>query len=174
MREEKMRKTLCLFALGAVAIGVLATRAGSQAKPARGFDRLKTLVGTWESASPQGGILTNTIRLVSNGSALEETFQSSEDDQMVTLYTADGDRLALTHYCAAGNQPRMETLAITGDPKEFDFSFTGITNLMNPNSGHMHHLVIQIADQDHFTEQWTWRENGKDRIHTIHFTRRKS
>jgi hypothetical protein len=93
---------------------------------------------------------------------------------MVTLYTADGNRLALTHYCSAGNQPRMETMAITGDPKEFDFSFTGITNLMNPNTGHMHHLVIQIADQDHFTEQWTWRENGKDRIHTIHFTRKKS
>jgi hypothetical protein len=169
-----MRKTLYLFVLGAIVIGLFAARAWSQAKPARGFDRLKTLVGTWESANPQGGNLTNTIRLVSNGSALEETFQSSEDDQMVTLYTADGDRLALTHYCAAGNQPRMETLAITGDPKEFDFSFTGITNLMNPNSGHMHHLLIQIADQDHFTEQWTWRENGKDRIHTIQFTRRKS
>ncbi len=169
-----MRKTICLFALGAITIGLFATRASSQAKPAHGFDRLKTLVGTWESANPPGGALTNTIRLVSNGSALEETFQSSEDDQMVTLYTADGDRLAMTHYCAAGNQPRMETLAVTGDPKEFDFSFTGITNLMNPNAGHMHHLVIQIADQDHFTEQWTWRENGKDRIHTIHFTRRKS
>jgi hypothetical protein len=169
-----MRKIICLFALGAIVIGLFAAPAGSQTNPARGFDRLKTLVGTWESANPPGGILTNTIRLVSNGSALEETFQSSEDDQMVTLYTADGDRLALTHYCAAGNQPRMETLAITGDPKEFDFSFTGITNLMNSNSGHMHHLVIQIADQDHFTEQWTWRENGKDQTHTIHFTRRKS
>jgi hypothetical protein len=169
-----MRKAIYLLALGAIAIGLFAASAGSPANPARGFDRLKTLVGTWESAGPQGGILTNTIRLVSNGTALEEIFQSSEDDQMVTLYTADGDRLAMTHYCAAGNQPRMETPAITGDPKEFDFSFTGITSLMNSNSGHMHHLVIQITDQDHFTEQWTWRENGKDRIHTIHFTRKKS
>jgi hypothetical protein len=112
--------------------------------------------------------------LVSNGTALEEIFQSSEDDQMVTLYTADGNRLAMTHYCAAGNQPRMETGVITGDTKEFDFSFTGITNLMSPNAGHMHHLVIQIADRDHFTEQWTWRENGKDRTTTIQFTRNKS
>jgi hypothetical protein len=169
-----MRKAICLFALGAIVIGLFATRARSQAKPAHGFDRLKTLVGTWKSASPPGGALTNTIRLVSNGSALEEIFQSSEDDQMVTLYTADGNRLALTHYCAAGNQPRMETLAITGDPKEFDFSLTGITNLTNPNSGHMRHLLIQIADQDHFTEQWTWRENGKERTNTLHFKRSKS
>jgi len=174
LEEEKMRKILCLFALGAVAIGWLATRAGSQVKPASGFDRLKTLVGTWQAAGPQGRTLTNTMRLVSNGTALEEMSQSSEHDQMVTLYTADGDRLAMTHYCTAGNQPRMETLAITGDAKEFDFSFKGITNLMNPNAGHMHHLVIQIADEDHFTEQWTWRENGKDLIHMIHFTRNKS
>jgi hypothetical protein len=169
-----MRKAIYLLVLGAMAIGWFASRAGSQAKPASGFDRLKTLVGTWEAASPHGGTLTNTIRLVSNGTALEEIFQSKEDDQMVTLYTADGHRLAMTHYCAAGNQPRMETPAVTGEQKEFDFSFTGITNLMRPNSGHMRHLLIQIADQDHFTEQWTWRENGKDRITTIHFRRRKS
>jgi hypothetical protein len=169
-----MRKRICLFALGVIAIGLFAARARSQVKPASGFDRLKTLVGTWQAAAPKGGTLTNTIRLVSNGSALEEIFQSSEDDQMVTLYTADGNRLAMTHYCAAGNQPRMETLAITGAAKEFDFSFKGITNLMNLNAGHMHHLVIQIADQDHFTEQWTWRENGKDRTETIQFTRSKS
>jgi hypothetical protein len=166
-----MRKAIHLLALGAIAIGGFAARAGAQAKPTSGFDRLKTLVGTWEAAAPQGGTLTNTIRLVSNGTALEETFQSAEADQMVTLYTADGNRLAMTHYCAAGNQPRMETLAVTGDQKEFDFSFTGITNLTNPNSGHMRHLLIQIADQDHFTEQWTWRENGKDRITTIRFRR---
>jgi hypothetical protein len=131
-------------------------------------------VGTWEAAAPQGGTMTNTIRLVSNGTALEETFQSAEDNQMVTLYTADGNRLAMTHYCSAGNQPRMETFAVTGDQNEFDFSFTGITNLTSPNAGHMRHLVIQIADQDHFTEHWTWRENGKDRITTIHFRRTKS
>jgi hypothetical protein len=38
----------------------------------------------------------------------------------------------------------------------------------------MQHLLIQIVDQDHFTEQWTWRENGKDRTTTIHFSRSKS
>ena len=169
-----MRKSLCLVASGVMAIGLFAARAGSQAKPAHAFDRLKTLVGTWEAASPDGGALANTIRLVSNGTALEETFQSFTDEQMVTLYTADGNRLALTHYCAAGNQPRMETDAITGDQRKFDFSFAGITNLMNSNSGHMHHLVIQIADRDHFTEEWTWRENGNERTTAIHFARRKS
>ena len=169
-----MRKMICLFFLGVIAVGLYAAHAWSQAMPTSGFDRLKTLVGTWEAAAPKGGTLTNIIRLVSNGTALEETFQSSEADQMVTLYTPDGNRLAMTHYCAAGNQPHMESPAVTGDQKEFDFSLTGITNLANPNAGHMRHLVIQIADQDHFTEHWTWRENGKDQTTTIHFSRSKS
>jgi hypothetical protein len=169
-----MRKGIYLLVTGVIAMGWFAGRAGSQAQPASGFDRLKTLVGTWEATGPQGRPLTNTIRVVSNGTALEESFQSVEADQMVTLYTPDGSRLAMTHYCAAGNQPRMETPAVTGDQKEFDFSLTGITNLANPNAGHMRHLVIQIADQDHFTEKWTWREKGKDETHTIHFKRTKA
>jgi hypothetical protein len=167
-----MRKTFYLLAVGFIAIGLSAGRAWPQAEPLSGFDRLKTLVGTWEAATPKGGTLTNSIRLVSNGTALEEKFQSAEDNQMVTLYTADGNRLAMTHYCAVGNQPRMETPALTPGQKEFDFSFTGITNLTDSNSGHMHHLVIQVEDGDHFTEQWTWRENGKDNTTALHFARR--
>ena len=169
-----MRKAICLSVLGVVSIGWFAGRARSQAQPMSGFDRLKTLVGTWEAPNPQGKTLTSTIRLVSNGTALEETFQSTEDDQMVTLYTPNGKGLAMTHYCAAGNQPRMETPAVTGDQKEFEFSLTGITNLANPNAGHMRHLLIQVADQDHFTEKWTWRENGKDLVRTLHFKRTKT
>ena len=166
-----MRKTIYLLALGIIAMGWSAGRARSQAQPLSGFDRLKTLAGTWEAREPQGKTVTNTIRLVSNGTALEETIQSAEDDQMVTLYTPSGKGLAMTHYCAAGNQPRMEAPAITGDQKEFEFSLTGITNLANPNAGHMRHLLIQVGDQDHYTEKWTWRENGKDVVRTIHFKR---
>ena len=169
-----MRRPAELLLLVVLATLGGASSAPAQAKPVSGFDRLKTLVGTWEASTPEHSTLTNTIRLVSNGTALEETFQSSEADQMVTLYTPDGSRLAMTHYCAAGNQPRMETPAVTGDQKEFHFDFTGITNLTNPHAGHMQRLVIQITDPEHFTEIWTWRENGQEREHTIHFTRTKS
>jgi hypothetical protein len=115
----------------------------------------------------------NTIRLVSNGTALEETFQSSEDNQMVTLYTPDGNRVALTHYCSMGNQPRMETPALIANQSVFDFSFTGATNLANTADAHMHHMVLQIADRDHFTEAWAFTEKGKQRTETLHFTRKK-
>jgi hypothetical protein len=171
-----MRKGIYLFALVILAMGWYAGRARAQAQTplVSGFDSLKSLAGTWEAREPQGKTVTNIIRLVSNGTALEETSESSGEDQMVTLYTPNGKGLAMTHYCAAGNQPRMEAPAITGDQKDFDFSLTGITNLANPNAGHMRHLLIQVADQDHFTEKWTWRENGKDVVRTIHFKRTKT
>jgi len=169
-----MRKATSLLAFVIITMAGFAARGNSQAQPGSAFDHLKALVGTWEAPGQEGKTVTNTIRLVSNGTALEETIQSAEDDQMVTLYTPNGNRLAMTHYCAAGNQPHMESPPVTGDQKEYDFSLTSITNLANPGAGHMRHLLIQIADQDHFTEKWTWRENGKDMVHTIHFKRTKS
>src|SRR6202167_2016632 len=104
-----MKKAISMFAVAALAAGVFAVQAGSQANPAGGFDRLTTLVGEW-NVTPEGGkTFTSTIRYVSNSTALEETFDGEKHIQMVTLYTADGDRVALTHFCSMGNQPRMET-----------------------------------------------------------------
>src|SRR6202050_188088 len=90
-----MKKAISMFAVAALAAGVFAAQAGSQAKPAGGVGRLTTLVGEW-NATPEGGkTFISTIRFVSNGTALEETFDDGEKhNQMVTLYTADGDRLA--------------------------------------------------------------------------------
>ncbi len=34
-------------------------------------------------------------------------------------------------------------------------------------------LTLQIVDDDHFTEQWTWRENGKDKTETFRFSHKK-
>ena len=147
--------------------------AGAAAPPAPGFDRMKTLVGTWEGDGPEGA-LTTTIRLVSNGTAIEEIFQNGKDDQMVTLYTPDGNRLALTHYCSAGNQPRMETSAVSAADKEYVFSYVGITNLASPDAAHMQGLVLRIADAEHFSEQWTWRDKGQDKASVFHFTRKKA
>jgi hypothetical protein len=144
-----------------------------QTKSPGGFDRLKTLVGNWEAAGDDGKPFTSSFRLVSNDTALEETFQNSKDNQMVTLYTPDGSRVALTHYCSAGNQPRMESPAVTATSDEFVFAFTGATNLASPEDMHMHRMVLQIDDADHFSETWTMRAKGQDIKQTFSFTRKK-
>ena len=147
-----MKKAISMFAAAVLASGIFAAQAGSQAKPAGGFDRLKTLVGEW-NATPEGGkTFTSTIRFVSNSTALEETFDGEKHIQMVTLYTPDGNRVALTHFCSMGNQPRMETPGVTGDSNEFAFAFTGATNLASTDDAHMHQLTLKIDDSDHFSE----------------------
>lgn len=152
---------------------LLASPAYPQSKGNAGFDKLKSLVGNWEGATPKGEKFTTSWRLVSNGTALEETSNGPEDTQMVTLYTPDGARLAMTHYCAAGNQPHMETGSAAGNQKEYDFSFVSATNLSSPSAGHMQRLVVQLQDNDHFTETWTWREGDKTHDETFHFTRQR-
>ncbi|HKN62273.1 MAG TPA: hypothetical protein VJW93_13920 [Candidatus Acidoferrales bacterium] len=168
-----MKGAICTVAAAILAMGVLAMRAGSQAKAAGGFDQLRTLIGAWEATSGDGEKFTTTIRAVSNGTALEETFNNSKDSEMVTLYTPDGNKVALTHYCSMGNQPRMETSAVGSNAKQFDFAYIGATNLASESDVHMHHVLLQIADGDHFSETWTMLANGKEMNETFHFVRKK-
>lgn len=168
-----MKKTALILAVAAVAVGLCVLRTESQAK-ATSIDRLKPLAGDWTASSPTGEPFTNKIRIVSNGTAVEEMLQSTGHDQMVTMYTPDGNKVALTHYCSMGNQPHMETPAVTQEEAIFDFSFSGATNLTDAKEPHMHHLVLRIADNDHFTETWTMQANGKEQSETFQFTRKKS
>lgn len=165
--------TRTYLALSAIGTMLMASQGVAQTKPATAFDNLKGLVGTWEGSSPKGGGLTNSIHLVSDGTAVEESFQSEQHQAMVTLYSADGDRIAMTHYCSIGNQPRMETSSVDANAKRFAFDFVGATNLKDPGDMHMHHLVLEVKDPDHFTETWTMAMNGKEMESKIDFVRKK-
>lgn len=132
------------------------------------------LAGTWEADSPAGGKLTNTIALVSKGTAIEETIGTPEDNE-VSLYTRDFGRIAMTHYCAltaSGNQPRLETGVTVAGRDEFLFSFVSATNLATPGDAHMRRMVLRLKDASHFSEVWTKREKGKDTVFTLNFVRK--
>jgi hypothetical protein len=73
----------------------------------------------------------------------------------------DGDRLLMTHYCGAGNQPRMKA-TLAPDSKSIAFDFLDATNLASADAGHMHHVVFSIPDADHHTEEWTFLDHGKE------------
>jgi hypothetical protein len=168
-----MRKMIVISAAAIVALGAIASRVGSQPAPSNAFDRLKTLVGEWHGTDPTGKQVEDTIRLVSNNTALEETFQSDKDNQMVTMYTPEGNRLTLTHYCSKGNQPRLQTPAVTASSNEFAFAFTGAASLASNDDMHMHGMTLKIEDNDHFSEIWTLMANGKEQTETFHLTRKK-
>ena len=127
------------------------------------FEKLKTLAGEWEGTHGAAGKWAKaSYTLTSDGTVLMERLLEQGGHEMVTTYHMDNGRLLMTHYCAAGNQPRMQAAGLEPDGKRIRFAFRDVTNLANPNAGHMRALEITLIDANHLTQAWTWRENGKD------------
>ena len=139
------------------------------------FEKLKTLAGEWSAKTKDGQPVRVSYKLVSNGSSLIEMLSMGKGEgDMVTVYHLDGDKLMMTHYCSANNQPRMKAQPVSGEVKSLTFSFLDATNLAPPDSGHMHRLVVAFQDKNHMTQDWTWREYGKDAYtETFRYERKK-
>jgi hypothetical protein len=78
-----------------------------------------------------------------------------------------------THYCEAGNQPRMRTEPIRADAASLRFSFLDVTNLAKPTDPHMRELVVTFQDPDHLQQRWTFSEGGKETPATFVYARKK-
>ncbi|MBI3461895.1 MAG: hypothetical protein HY000_02385, partial [Planctomycetes bacterium] len=101
-----------------------------------------------------------SYRVTSAGSTVMETLFAGTEHEMVTMYHRHGNDLILTHYCAAGNQPRMK-LEPNDDPKKLVFKFLDGTNLDSAKDMHMHEAVIEIVNDDHIRTAWTSYNKGK-------------
>ena len=145
-----------------------ASLAGSSALPdaataARGFERLKQLAGSWTATGADGQVSHLTYEVIAAGSALTERCEMTHDGHpctMLTVYHLDGARLLLTHYCMAGNQPRMEARSVSD--AEIDFEMVDATGLDTPDEGHMARAVWHFDGPDRFTTEWTFRSGEKD------------
>jgi hypothetical protein len=143
----------------AALIFLLAVSAFAQSDAKATFERLKALNGTWEGKANSERSVKVVFRPTSGGSALLSEILGAEE--MITMFHLDNDRVLMTHYCGAGNQPRMQAI-MAPDGKTITFNFVDGTNMSSPKAGHMDHLVITIADADHHTEEWTFvQEDGK-------------
>lgn len=160
------------FLYAAIVFALAGGSTEAQTKLAGGFDQLKSLVGEWDGTNADGKSVHVAYQMVSNGTALLERLKTPDESNMVTVYTSDGDRVAVTHFCAIGNQPQMRTPAVTGETKQFSFAFVRATNLASANAGHMDHLVVTLQDKDHFAQEWTWKENGKTKSEVFRFARK--
>lgn len=128
------------------------------------FERLKKLDGHWSATSTKGWTETMTFRTMAAESAVVETsLNAHPDEAMTTVFHMDGDRLLLTHYCVAKNQPRLMATEFADGGRTVTFTFLDATNLPTRDHGHMDKVVYTFADDDHFTSRWTWFENGKER-----------
>lgn len=159
--------------------GVLMTASAvalAQSDGQKSFEQMKTLTGAWQgtvTTSPEamghemaGKLLQVSLRTTSSGNAImhEVTSAGMKDDPITMLYI-DGDRLLLTHYCDAGNRPRMVAKS-SADGKTVEFDFL---DLAGPTDhGHMDHAVFTFVDADHHTEDWTYIMPG-DKPVKAHF-----
>ena len=144
-----------------IAIVLCAGCALAQSNTQKTFDSLKALAGNWEGKNNQGQTLRVSFRETAGGSALLSEIHGQGPENMISMIHLDGDRLLMTHYCGAGNQPRMKA-SLAPDAKSVIFEFNDATNLSSAEAGHMHHVVFAIPDADHHTEEWTFLDHGKE------------
>lgn len=134
------------------------------------FDKLKAMAGEWIDVDGSMGMkdqIAARYRVTGGGNAVIETLFGGTPMEMTTVYHKDGRHVTLTHYCAAGNQPRMR--ATTTDGTSLVFEFDGGTNLDPAKDGHMHSGRIDFLGADRVKAQWTGWANGKPSAHSPTF-----
>jgi hypothetical protein len=154
-----IRITIGLLVL--VALGASGAASERDGNASAAFDRLKSLVGEWRTDDGKDGLV---YELIAGGTALLERETSSSRPAMVTLYHRDGERLLLTHYCMAGNQPRMAAKPFDPKTGELAFEFLDATNLKAPGAGHMRDVRIRFIDANHIESEWRFYENGQPKM----------
>ena len=142
-----------------IAALTLLTAAAAQTDAQKGFAAIKTLPGTWEGNTPMGQTQI-TFKVTAGGTAVMSEILN-EKENMITMFNLDGARLVMTHYCAAGNEPRMQA-SVSPDGKVITFNFVDAMNMASPETPHMQKLVLTLVDENHHTEEWTFSANGKE------------
>ncbi len=127
------------------------------------FERMKTLVGTWQGKADMGqGPVDMTVRyrLVAAGSVLEERVFEGTPNEMVTMYYDKDGKLALTHYCMLGNRPAMSLKS--ADAKTLTFDFDGSCCTIDAKKeSHMHAMTVRFDDADTITTSCSAIMEGK-------------
>jgi hypothetical protein len=140
---------------------VAQTEDASSAKAA--FGRFKRLQGKWKGRSTKGWEDKVDFRTIAKESVVVSTsFDAHPNETMLTTIHLDGDRLMLTHYCVAQNQPRLVATAFADGGKTITFTFLDGTGLPTRDRGHMDKVVYRFIDDNHVTTRWTWYQNGKE------------
>jgi len=156
-------------AASVMAAGAVRTAHAGNVSPA--FDRLKALVGEWEGRNPARPVKI-TYTLVSGGSALMERLQPANEPEMITMYSADGDRILVTHYCSQGNQPQMQTAPMKAKADKYSFALVRVSGMKSPDEGHMVGLVLTLVDRDHLIQEWKYLDKGKTAAEVFEYTRK--
>ena len=134
------------------------------------FERLKGLAGTWE-ATEKGSArkFTAEYTVTGGGQVVMEVLGG-----MTTAYHLDKGTLVLTHYCGAGNQPRMRIKAIENGGRHVVFEMYDITNLKAPDAYRSTSLDVQFKDDGTIELAYGGWSAGRSSTQTFQLLRRTS
>jgi hypothetical protein len=156
-----MTKTQSLRLATVLVVFALCAAAAAETPAQKAFAAIKTMPGNWEGKSQDGHPVSVTFKVTSGGSAVMSEINGHGPEDMISMIHMDGpDRLILTHYCGAGNQPRMQA-SVSPDGKVITFNFFDGTNI-GPDEGHMQRMVLTMVDDNHHIEDWTYADHGKE------------
>jgi len=174
----KSRNRLVFSVLVASMIVTVSTLVSAQSDAQKSFDEIKMLAGAWQgpvTVDPpmkdmqDGSGVKVSLRVTSRGNAIvhEMTDPAKPDDPTkvdhpVTMFYLDNGQLLLTHYCDAGNRPRMVAKS-SPDGKTLDFDFLDVAG--PTNYGHMQHATFTIINANHHIEEWTYLMPGDKPMH---------
>lgn len=187
MNGNRWRAGGMMAVVGAIVfLGTVGPAGAGDDAPAKGgvearavFARLKKLAGTWDVEHAATGKAADfkkkveqhkdhhaarpvvIFKLTGAGSALVETQMPGEAHEMVSVYHLDGDDLRMTHYCAAGNQPRFKLDRAKSTPDHLVFAFDGGSNLDPAKDMHIHGLQITFHQDGRVVSDWEGYVRGK-------------
>jgi hypothetical protein len=178
MKSPRILLSAALLSLSTVATLAHAQPAQPDAKGS--FASLKALDGAWEGTVttdppvpelPAGTTAKVLLRTTSMGNALMHDLKiAGRPDNPITMLYLDEGRLVLTHYCDAGNRPRMVGKGLP-DGKTVEFDFLDLSG--RTDYGHMHRAAFTTIDADHHTEDWTFMLPGDKHVRA-HFDLRRT
>jgi hypothetical protein len=146
---------LCLLAMPAVATD-----------SARPWEKLKSLVGTWQrtdASTPAGKAFRIRYRLISADTALVEEFGDPAKQPTQTVFHLDDEHVLATHYCAQGNQPRLR-LRPGSSADVLVFDFLDATNLRSLADSHLVRLTLRWRDANHLVREEVYAGSGREEV----------
>ena len=130
------------------------------------FETFKGFEGQWAIRSGQKALpIEMTYESGSKGSIVTEQFGKE-----LSVFYRDGQSLLMTHFCNAGNQPRLRLRENT-QPGVFEFQMFDITPLQSADAEHVERVIYRIVDDKTIDLEIVWKHGKSEESEKYTLTR---
>jgi hypothetical protein len=127
------------------------------------LQKIKALEGTWSGTSVMGEMTHDAsviYAVTAAGSAVVETLHPGSPMEMVSVYHDTDGGLAMTHYCALGNQPYMVQSDSTKNSITLTLSKDAAIDVGTEE--HMHGVTMKFIGKDKLEATWIHYKDGAE------------